>query len=113
MHVPTAAVVRPAQRSVIGIIGARQRVLTGEGRHGTSSTDKDTSAVGPCNPPDDMKRHNREFEQHIQTCMQWLVRLWSILKGQFTQMKQSLHGEFWFYLPSEEFLLDYRHQQQR
>ena len=27
MHIPTAAVVRPAQRSVIGIIGARQRVL--------------------------------------------------------------------------------------
>ncbi len=27
MHFPTAAVVRPAQRSVIGIIGARQRVL--------------------------------------------------------------------------------------
>lgn len=27
MHIPTAAVVRPAQWSVIGIIGARQRVL--------------------------------------------------------------------------------------
>lgn len=27
MHIPTAAVVRPAQRIVIGIIGARQRVL--------------------------------------------------------------------------------------
>lgn len=29
MHVPTAAVVRPAQRSRIGIIGARERVLSG------------------------------------------------------------------------------------
>lgn len=46
MHFPTAAVVRPAQRSIMGIIGARQRVLNrGTTWEQPAPTDKSAEAM--------------------------------------------------------------------
>lgn len=71
MHFPTAAVVRPAQRSVIGIIGARQRVLNGgDDMEQPAPTDKSAVAMQIHRMSVDMKRHNKEVYSVYKTHMQ-------------------------------------------
>lgn len=104
MHIPTAAVVRPAQRSIMGIIGARQRILN----RGTARSNRHRQT---CNPPHE--RWHRETQQkglqHIQTSMQPIRNTWhtvglvgSTLKVQITQNIRNgvkTCRLFWFYLP--------------
>lgn len=73
MHVPTAAVVRPAQWSVIGIKGARQRVLN----RGTTwnNQDQPKHQRWSCNPPHKWrhKPYMEKFYTVAKTNMQWLI----------------------------------------
>ena len=68
MHIPTAAVVRPAQQRVIGIIGARQRILN-TGTTWTTSTNRHVSGGHAIHQMSDIKRHNKKvYSIYRQTC---------------------------------------------
>lgn len=66
MHVPTAGVVWPAQRRVIGIKGAWQCTLSRR-RHGTSSTNRHQRR--PCNAPNKFEQKRQRKCWH--TCSEW------------------------------------------
>lgn len=115
MHIPIAAVVRPAQRSVIGIIGARQHILN----RGTTwnNQHQPTCQPWPSNPANERwhKRHNKKvYSIYRQTCSEaycaysWVSTLRQTsdftLKGRFTQMSATVSSHTGLVLFAHVFL---------